>query len=228
MKLHRGEQGFTLIELVLAITLLAAMMAVLTGGFSLSLRSWEAGTDRMERHYDITEGIYLIAGRLREARAAHFISDKNVKTLAFVGNGGKAAFVTARPRLHRAADASGLYLQKVEYDAAKKAAVFSEAPFYPRTPPEELQFKSAIFGEGKITGLRFEYLVRDPETADEQYVWRGAVDYFTNPPAAGRGHEMPRAVRIAMAAPDGRGPFTLPEMTVYIMPGTELKKAAAK
>lgn len=47
--LHRGKTGFTLLEFLIALTLLAMMGAVVYSGFRMSLNSYERSQDRLEK-----------------------------------------------------------------------------------------------------------------------------------------------------------------------------------
>ena len=42
----RGTNGFTLLEVVLALSLLAGMLLLLFAGLRIGLRSWDAGVER--------------------------------------------------------------------------------------------------------------------------------------------------------------------------------------
>ena len=49
MRAARRAHGFTLLETVVALTLLAAMLAMLFGGMRMGIRAWEAGSGRGDR-----------------------------------------------------------------------------------------------------------------------------------------------------------------------------------
>ncbi len=209
----KNQRGFTLLELLIAITLLAAITAILTTGFHLSLRSWEAGRARMEGHYDLTEGIGLIAGQLKSARQTYFVNVKNDKFLAFHGEADKLLFVANAPRLKALADADGFYLQRLSFDAEKKTLLFSEAPFDPHTPLEEVKWTDIPMGEGKIKDFKCEYLYHEGEGSEAKDVWRGkSVDDKEL-------DKMPLAARLSLTAAESNDPFAWPPLTVRIEPG---------
>lgn len=209
----RNQRGFTLLELLIAITLLAAITVILTAGFQISLRSWEAGRERMEGHYDLTEGLGLIAGQLKSARENYFVNEKNEKTLAFHGEPDKLLFVANAPRLKALTDADGFYLQRLSFDAEKKALLFSEAPFDPHTPLEEVKWTDVPMGEGKIKDFKCEFLYREGTGSGAKDVWREkSVDDKEL-------EKMPLAARLSLTAEESNDPFVWPPLTVRIEPG---------
>lgn len=209
----KNQRGFTLLELLIAITLLAAITAILTAGFQLSLRSWEAGQERMEGHYDLTEGMALIAGQLKGAREVNFVNEKNEKTLAFHGEAKKLLFVANAPRLKALTDADGFYLQRLSFDAEKEALLFSEALFDPHTPAGEVKWTDIPMGEGTIKEFKFEYLYREGTGGDLKDVWREkSVDEKDL-------DKIPLAVRLSLVMEESNDPFVWPPLTVRIEPG---------
>lgn len=57
----RAQKGFTLLELLIAISLMAVLMVVLYGGLNTGMRSWQAGLDQTERVNEMR----LVTGFLR-------------------------------------------------------------------------------------------------------------------------------------------------------------------
>ena len=45
---RRGQRGFTLLELVLALSIVAAMLAIVFGGLRVGVRAWQRGEERTE------------------------------------------------------------------------------------------------------------------------------------------------------------------------------------
>ncbi len=223
-----GREGFTLLELLVAITLLAAIMAILTGGFSLSLRSWEASKAKMEGHYDITEGMYLLSGQVKMAKRAFRVDEKNKQTLVFSGNAGSVEFVSAMPRLLPSDKADGFYLQKITFDGNKHRVVFGESWFQPYLPPEKVRWKETSMGQGKIKSFRLEYLVRDNDPGKpESYGWADSVNSDTIV-TGGKVPEMPKAVRMRMETGGEKENFVWPPMVAQIYEGSEIKMPDVK
>ncbi len=220
----KNQRGFTLLELLIAITLLAAITAILTAGFQLSLRSWEAGSDLMERHYDFTEGMGLIEGQLKSARAVNFVNEKNEKAVAFHGEVEKLLFVANTSRLKALPGADGFYLQRLSFDADKKMLLFSEAPFDPHTPVEKVEWTDIPMGEGAINKFKCEYLYHEGTGSDIKDVWREkSVDDKNRDVDV-----MPLAVRFSLTMEEHADPFVWPPLTVWIEPGSLIAPEVAR
>ncbi len=67
---HPVDQGFTLLELLVAITLLGLLMAALFGGLRLGARVWETGETRLDASARVQIVQDFLRQRLAEAAAA--------------------------------------------------------------------------------------------------------------------------------------------------------------
>src|SRR3989442_13749489 len=59
---RRGERGFTLLELIIALAIVGALLAVAFGGLRVALAAWPQGEDRAEAHQHL-RSISLIPSR---------------------------------------------------------------------------------------------------------------------------------------------------------------------
>lgn len=93
----RGGRGFTLLELLIAITLLGLLMAGLLGSLRLGARAWETGAQRLES----SARLITIQGFLRQ-RLTHaiplFVPDPSGReSLVFTGGPEAMTLVTTLP-----------------------------------------------------------------------------------------------------------------------------------
>jgi general secretion pathway protein J len=113
----RRARGFTLLETVVALTLLAALLGMLFTGLRTGLRAWDAGLGRAER----ADQLLLAAGFLRRELSSAFpwrLKDPMVMRLAFLGERERVRFVSSRPA---ELGGGGLAFVSVAYEAASAA-----------------------------------------------------------------------------------------------------------
>ena len=80
MSTARAGQGFTLLELLVAITLLGLLMAALLGGLRLGARVWETGEDRLDASARIQVVQDFLRQRLAEARGSEASASPAIET----------------------------------------------------------------------------------------------------------------------------------------------------
>jgi general secretion pathway protein J len=106
----RRAQGFTLLELLIGMTLVGFILTLLFAGLSLGLRSWEAGEQRMVTSSRQAIIVDFIRRTLEQTYPLFWRVD-NEEQLAFAGETESLRFVGPVPR-HEGA--SGNYLIALE------------------------------------------------------------------------------------------------------------------
>jgi general secretion pathway protein J len=94
--MKRPQAGFTLIELVVAMALLATMMLLLYSGLTFSLRGWDAGDVNGRRTVDRRIGENFLRRELSELFPMRW-KEPNVVKFAFEGEKDHLKFVSSRP-----------------------------------------------------------------------------------------------------------------------------------
>lgn len=107
MRVRRNQKGFTLLELLVSMTILAVIITVIVEAFWLGYRSWERGSEVMEREIRLRTALGLVSKQLRSAFP--FAPDDD--EAGFSGDSQSISFVTTMPMgLERR---SGLF--RIEY-----------------------------------------------------------------------------------------------------------------
>lgn len=162
----RRQIGFTLLELVVAITLMGLVLVVLYSGLRLGLNSWEGGEQRAEA----INRQRLVAEFLRRQLAQSMTvyqksNDPQEKTVAFVGQSNSIEFVA--PMLAQLGQ-GGLYRVRIELVNNRLQVHFR--PYLPRNPNAGEEQESVLV-EG-VSALEWAYFGPERDDATEPPRWR--------------------------------------------------------
>ena len=89
-------QGFTLLELLIAITLLGLIMATLFGGLRLAARSWDAGEARVDRATHLRAVTRFLKNQLNSVYPMRW-KKSATPALAFIGEKDSIQFIGQLP-----------------------------------------------------------------------------------------------------------------------------------
>jgi general secretion pathway protein J len=198
-----AQRGFTLIELVLALVLLAAMLAMAWGGFAFALRAWEAGEANGTRTADMRLAESFLRRELTEIFPMRFKDAMTLK-FAFEGERDHMRFVSARPP---GITAPGLSLVGLELKPAEDR---TSTLVMRRAPPDDeakdfgpLDAAEATLLIPGLKGAEFSYFGSDSDVNTPRW-----TDSWTTP---GR---MPLLVRVRLVGADG---IPMPELVARIV-----------
>ena len=159
----RRDEGFTLIELSVALVLLALMASVLYGSLSLAGTSWDRGEAKAQQ----TSEMRLTGDFLRRTLASqHPLRFQKVvgKPLYFAGAGDSLSYAAALPGRAGA----GMYYFKIAVTPNGDSSRLTLArliPDYAATSPPDFGSDFSVLADG-IAEARFGYFGRDPGAAD--------------------------------------------------------------
>lgn len=201
------QAGFTLMEVVISITILALTLGVLFGAMHLGVRTWERDTslaDTFQRHR-------VLVDQLAQELRSSVLNARNEK-IVFQGTREELKFFTATGSLQ---DKRGAHLMRaVSYRARQKdGLVLHEGPL--GLPPSDDSFSKGTDTvlSPDVRELRFEYL--DPESS--QGVWLNAWDSKVK-------RRLPAAVRLAIRYEDEKEP--MPPVAVSLPVNVQLSRVA--
>ncbi len=89
--------GFTLLELLVAVTLFALLSVALFGGLRFGMRATQAGTARLDRSAEIAAASGFLRNEIADAQALDKTTGDGGKVVAFAGDGGSVEFVASPP-----------------------------------------------------------------------------------------------------------------------------------
>lgn len=177
MTAARRSQGFTLLETVVALTLLATMLAMLFAGLRLGIRAWDSGSGRGDRADQVLLAWSFVRKELTAAFPWRF-KDSLAVNLAFKGERDRLRFVSMRP-----ADlgGGGLAFVSFELEPAKGGErsgrlvmrrTFAAAEHRDFAPLDGAEPFTMLEG---VTSAQFEYFGAENEST--QPVWRDRWDF---------------------------------------------------
>lgn len=162
-------QGFTLLEVLVAMTLMSVILVLLYGGMRMGARSWEASTQRAEIMSDLRLVQDFIRRQLRQSTTVFFNDPDDGRIVAFLGEEDQLRLVT--PMLAYLGF-GGLYW--VHYDVVRDGEASAlRIRWWPYQPDGEEEADDDLAGESVllrgIDGLRFEYFGSEDPAEDPQW-----------------------------------------------------------
>ena len=181
---RRAEDGFTLLELLLALTLVGALLAITFGGLRVGLASWRQGEDRSEVQQH-ARSLVQVLGRTVAGTVAYVgeVKEGSAPVLLFQGEREGIGFVTADPpfpsSISVAFTAVSLGVDKGE----KPGLAIRQKPL-PNTEP--LARPAPVLVDATVQSIKFRYQ-RDAGAWED--TWEGDKE-----------KALPRAVEITVTS----------------------------
>lgn len=200
--------GFTLLEVVVALTLLSGLLLLIFSGLRLGVRSWDAGALRGDK----SDQMLLASSFVRKELTAAFpwrFKDSLAVKLAFKGEKQSLRFVSMRPA---EIGGGGLAFVAFDFDPAKAQETGGRLVMRRTLAAAEAKDFDALDSIEKftlmdgVTDVQFEFYGAENDTNTP--LWADHWDYP---------QRLPSHVRLTMKAGDEK----LPEIVVALKLGEE-------
>ncbi|WP_282610530.1 prepilin-type N-terminal cleavage/methylation domain-containing protein [Pelagibius sp. Alg239-R121] len=202
----RGEQGgFTLLELLVAITLLSMLSVMMYGGLHFGTRVWERRSESGGRQSNVFTVQDVLRREISQAVTLHYRDQRQKTAVAFAGTEEGLIFGGPAPE---ALGEGGRHLMglRMERAGAKEHLVLAWQPFV--SEPRDLRFGENAETEvllEDVTGLKISYFgrrdERTPGTWTQQWLNKSELPLLVK-------------IEVAFAADD---PRVWPELVAAVM-----------
>lgn len=187
---RRREAGLTLIELVVAMTVLAAIAGLTTGALGFGIRGAEVVEARADRDNRLRLAQALVRRQLGAARPVRWLRDRR-DVAAFEGTPEAVAFIAVMPARTGAA---GLYQVRLALEDGRLVMIRRVTSGETQGFDFRRGAERVVLADG-LAGLEFAYF--GPDRARQTPKWH---DRWIERDA------LPRLVRLAAAGADGHWP----------------------
>lgn len=193
-----GVRGFTLIEVVLALSIAAAVLVIVFGGLRVGLAAWGKGEARTAR-LDHARGVLVLLERtLDGAFPYRFVpAEQREPRVLFDGRPDRVTFATLAPPFPGAVPIAftAVSLSSEETGLALRQQALPNSLALDRLPP--------VLVDGETAAVRFRYLGEEPGAWQEEW-------------DMSREETIPRAVEITLVDRAGRRGAAAQVLTVPI------------
>ena len=184
--MKRAPRGFTLVEVVLALSIAAAVLVIVLGGLRVGLAAWSKGEARAAR-LDHARGVLVLLERaLASAFPYRFVSEEQREPrILFEGRPDQVTFATLAPPFPAAA---------VAFTAVNLSSEVAGLTLRQQILPNPLALDRVgpVLVDPETAGVRFRYLGGEPGA------WHDEWDMS-------REEAIPRAVEITLVSRAGGG-----------------------
>jgi len=168
--------GFTLVELIVALVLMAGISAILFGSLSLAARSWDGGEEKSVQASDMRQTQTYLRAQIA-AQYPQRLWKAAELPLLFSGERDEIRYAAVLPE--RVAEGGVYYFRVAVARAGEKSLLVQERVVPDLAVPDEPAFRDAdrsVLAEG-IEELRISYLGRDAGASDvDAPTWRDRWD----------------------------------------------------
>lgn len=202
--------GFTLIEVIVALTILGFIILMVSGTFRLGLSSWEKGDSIKEDYQKIRMIFQMLSRQIKSAVPYKFKTEKaEGDYLAFEGKSYSLRFVSALAIKAKRPEGFVYVVYQFKDEGEKKGrlVLYEQRALNRNFFEDDLKEDSAVTLFEGVSQVRFEYY---REANDEKNQKEGWVEEWT----AKEEKELPRALRVTVTYWNERGKEEATPITV--------------
>jgi prepilin-type N-terminal cleavage/methylation domain-containing protein len=151
------QRGFTLVEVVIALTIVATLLVIMFGGLRVGLAAWQRGDERaevLERARSLTQMVTRTLGAAHPYMTSRRAGES--ARLLFEGAPDRVAFVTSVPPFPAAAPIAFTAVT-LSQDAGPVAGLAMRQKPLPNEEPFDRGLQPALV-DGTVSDVRFRYL----------------------------------------------------------------------
>lgn len=158
------QTGFTLLELLVSITLMGLVLVVLYSGLRLGLNSWEGGEQRAEATNRLRLAQEFLRRQLTQSIKTYQVNDRQERVVVFVGQADGVEFVA--PMLAQLG-MGGLY--RVRIIATDGRLWIRWRPYLPADPDAEPERETVLL-DG-VSDVEWAYFGPEDQQPDSPRRW---------------------------------------------------------
>ena len=192
MRKHARTEGFTLLELLVAIMILTIVMTVAFGAVRVSSRSYDAGIERADASEALRTSVDFLRRQL--AHIAPVSKRPGTKSFAFEGTPTSIRFIAFAPRHRRAGGLIVYSISAVVRNDALRQLTLSYGPFDPGADdPLASRLDRQLALTDELAEISFQYFGSDDASGSEP-TWHDEWSKDAN--------GLPELVRVSLVAAD--------------------------
>jgi general secretion pathway protein J len=204
------SSGFTLLEVIVTLTILSFILLMVSGTFRLGLSSWERG-DAIKEDYQKIRMISQLVSRQLKSLVPYKIKTEKAEGnyLAFEGKAHSLRFVSALPIKAKRPEGFVYVVYQFKDDGEKKGrlVLYEQRALNRDFFEDDLKEDSAVTLFGGISQVRFEYYREADKEKNRTEEW---VEEWN----AKEEKELPRALRMTVTYRNERGKEEASPITV--------------
>jgi len=204
------SSGFTLIEVIVALTILGFIILMVSGTFRLGLSSWEKGDSIKEDYQKIRMISQMVSRQIKSAVPYKLKTEKaEGDYLAFEGKPHSLRFVSALAMKAKRPEGFVYVVYQLKDDGEKKGrlVLYEQRALNRNFFEDDLKEDSAVTLFEGVSQVRFQYYREANDEKNQKEEWAEEWN-------AKEEKELPRALRMTVTYWNGRGEEEATPITV--------------